>query len=69
MPKVERMIEDEVEKRIKEILFKNESEAVVKRKLFQEDDQDSQEKKAKVLYEEQLEKLRQANNKMNRSKE
>ena len=39
-PKVDQMIEEEVEKRIRERLLKNDSEADVKRKLFQDDDKD-----------------------------
>ena len=48
-PQVEKMIEDEVEKRIQERLLKNEPDAAAKIKLYQEDDQDDEEKKAKIL--------------------
>ena len=63
------MIEEEVEKRIGERLVKNDSETEVRRKLSQDEDQDEEEKKAKVLYDEHLEKLTRAEKKMKRSKE
>ena len=51
IPKVDKTIEEEVEMRIRERLFRNNSEAIVKRKLFQDDDPDEEEKRAKVLFE------------------
>ena len=61
------LIEEEVEKIIKQRLLKDESGESLKKRLFPEDDQDDEEK-LKALYQERLEKMIQANEMMKKMK-
>ena len=69
-PEVNKMIEDEVEKRLQERMIKSEPRTEVRRQLmFQEDDQDEEDKRFKVRYQERLEKPMQADAEMKRMKD
>ena len=68
-PRVDQMIEGELEKRITERLFKNDSEANVKRKLFQDKNQEGEENRFKAIYGERLKKLTQADEEIKRIKD
>ena len=57
------MIEEEVEKRIREGCLKDESGESLKKRLFPEDDQD-EEARFKALYQERLEKMTREDEKM-----